>query len=68
MIDQEKNKTIMITLPKELVKSMDDFIAMGKDTLGMRGFTKSNLIRDAVILYFDFIAGNIKFANKKEAK
>ena len=68
MIDKENKKQIMICLPKGLVKAMDDFIAMGRDNLGMKGFTKSNLISDAVTLYFDFIAGNIKFNNKQEEK
>ena len=68
MINKEKNEAIQITLPKELLKAMDDYISMIKDRLNVKGITRSKIIQDSIILYFEFVAGRIKegYKDKQE--
>lgn len=68
MINKEKNESIQITLPKELLKAIDDFIGVLKERLNVKGINRSKVIQDSIILYFDFVASRIKegYEDKKE--
>ena len=68
MINKEKNEAIQITLPKELLKAIDDFINMIKENFNVKGVNRSKVIQDSIILYFDFVAGKIKDGYKKQEK
>ena len=68
MINKEKNEAIQITLPKELLKAIDDFINMIKENFNVKGVNRSKVIQDSIILYFDFVAGRIKDGYKKKEK
>ena len=68
MINKEKNEAIQITLPKELLKAIDDFIYVIKEYFNVKGVNRSKVIQDSIILYFDFVAGKIKDGYKKQEK
>lgn len=68
MINKETNGLIQITLPKELINAIDEYISMLKDRLNVKGINRSKVIQDSIILYFDFVAGRIKEGYKKKEK
>lgn len=69
-INKEKNQSVMITMDKDLLKAVDSLIDTFNTKFNAK-MSKSKLIEQAIVLYIDYLRGNINVRiqnNKKGEK
>ena len=66
-INKEKNQSVMITMDKDLLKAVDSLIDTFNTKFNAK-MSKSKLIEQAIVLYIDYLRGNInvKIQNNKK--
>ena len=57
-INKEKNQSVMITMDKDLLKAVDSLIDTFNTKFNAK-MSKSKLIEQAIVLYIDYLRGNI---------
>ena len=68
-INKEKNQSVMITMDKDLLKAVDSLIDTFNTKFNAK-MSKSKLIEQAIVLYIDYLRGNInvKIQNNKKGE
>ena len=66
-INKEKNQSVMITMDRDLLKAVDSLIDTFNTKFNAK-MSKSKLIEQAIVLYIDYLRGNInvKIQNNKK--